>query len=54
MLACRFLNEPWTRVLTLPWGEILRCVYEGQRIEGEDGAGAQVRALATLTALIRG
>lgn len=41
-------------MLRLPWDEIVRCVNEGQEIEADDGAGAQIRALSALTAALMG
>lgn len=46
------MNEPWSRVLRLPFDEVVACVFEGQRIEDEDGAGATVRAIEALAARI--
>lgn len=34
----------------MPWDEIIRAVHEGQEIEAEDGAGAQIRLLNALMA----
>lgn len=38
----------------MPWTEIVISVFEGQEIEDADGAGAQIRALDALAALIGG
>lgn len=48
------MNEPWTRVLRLPLDEVISCVFEGQEIEAEDGAGANIRALSALLAKMGG
>lgn len=42
------MNEPWSRVLRMPLDEVIRNVFEGQQIEDEDGAGAQIRLLNEL------
>jgi len=34
----------------MPWDEIVRTVHEGQEIEADDGAGAQIRLLNDLIA----
>jgi hypothetical protein len=46
------MNEPWSRVLRMPLDEVIRNVFEGQEIEAEDGAGAQIRLLSELMARI--
>lgn len=44
------MNEPWSRVLRMPLDEVIRNVFEGQQIEDDDGAGAQIRLLHELMA----
>ncbi len=34
----------------MPWDEIVRTVHEGQEIEADYGAGAQIRLLSDLLA----
>jgi hypothetical protein len=48
------MHESWSDVMRLPWDEIVRCVYEGQEIEADDGAGAQIKALTALTTALMG
>jgi hypothetical protein len=48
------MAEPWSSVLRMPWDEIVANVYEGQSIEADDGAGAQIKALDALAAALTG
>ncbi|MCC3246125.1 hypothetical protein LG047_12475 [Methylocystis sp. WRRC1] len=41
-------------MLRLPLGEVILGVFEGQEIEAEEGAGAQIRALDALVQSLTG
>lgn len=38
------LREPYARVLTMPWDELLLCVDTAQAIEDDEGIGRQLAA----------
>lgn len=48
------MQEPFSRVLRMPFDEIVRCVFEGQEDEAEGAGGETIRALEALTAAMMG